>query len=61
VQFTEEDDQRCLLTELASITTVQALNTWYLGERSRIDKVVSKRYRDELFDAIREKKASLSN
>lgn len=61
VQFTEEEDQRRLLTELASVTTTQALNTWYLGERSRIDKVVSKKYRDELFDAIRAKKAALSD
>lgn len=60
-QFTEEEDQRRLLVELASVTTPQALNTWYLGERARIDKVVSKKYRDELFDAIREKKASFSN
>lgn len=60
-QFTEEDDQRSLLAELQSLTTIAALNIWYLGERPRIDRVVSKKYRDELFDAIRAKKTSLSN
>lgn len=58
-QYTEVEDQRRLLAELESQTTPTDLNTWYQSERPRFDKVVTPKYRNELFDAIRAKKSSL--
>lgn len=60
-EFTEVEEQRRLLAELDAVTTVQGLNDWYSAQRSRIDGVVTPKYRDPLFDAIRSKKAQFSN
>jgi hypothetical protein len=60
-QFTEADEKNQLMAELGSIMTKRGLNEWYQSERKRIDGVVSKRLRDELFDAIRAKDQSLLN
>jgi len=59
--FGEAKEQLDLLTELAAISTQQEFNSWYRGERSRIDSVVSKQSRDTLFDAIRTKRGRLAN
>lgn len=48
-----------LLNELASIQTPGELADWYTSNRSKLDKIVSKVYRDPLFDAIRAKRASM--
>jgi hypothetical protein len=60
-QFSEIEEQRRLLAELDAIRSPAALKAWYANERQRIDGVVTKPYRDVLFDAIREKQDSLSN
>lgn len=58
-QFHEYDVQRALLTEIEQVTTLAQFNQWYAANRTRIDTVVSKNYRDALFDAMRVKKAAL--
>lgn len=60
-QFTEVEDQRRLLAELEALTTNKDLGDWYRDNRTRIDGVVTKRYRDELFDAIRTKQSGFAN
>lgn len=60
-QFTEADTKAALMAELEALTTKVGLNEWYTSERKRIDGVVSKTLRDELFDAIRAKQQSLLN
>ena len=59
-QFHEYDVQRALLTELEQIRSAPQFEQWYIANRSRIDTVVSPSYRNVLFDAIREKKGSLT-
>lgn len=57
--FTEADEQARLLVELDKLESSGALNNWYQSERGRIDGVVSKQLRDQLFDAIRAKQSRL--
>jgi len=59
--FTEADEKVRLLAELGTLTSKNELNNWYRNERKRIDGVVSKTLRDELFDAIRIKHSQYSN
>jgi hypothetical protein len=59
--FTEADEKAKLMAELDAITTTSGLNEWYRNERKRIDGVVSKTLRDELFDAIRAKQNQFIN
>lgn len=59
-QFTEVDEKNRLMTELGALMTKSGLNEWYRSERKRIDGVVSKTLRDELFDAIRAKQSQLN-
>lgn len=59
--FTEVEDQRRLLAELEAIKTATELKTWYQANRGRLDGVVTTRYRNELFDAIRDKQSALAN
>jgi len=60
-EFKEVEEQRRLLAELDAVPTQEDLNSWYKSERLRIDSVVTKKYRDELFDAIRDRQRALSN
>jgi hypothetical protein len=60
-EFTEIDEQRRLLAELGAITSQEILSKWYKEQRTRIDSVVTKKYRDELFDEIRSKQQELTN
>jgi hypothetical protein len=60
-QFSEADEHQRLLDELGHITTLEGLNRWYGTERSRIERIVTAQYRNPLFDAIRAKKAQLTD
>lgn len=60
VQFTEAETLAGLIEELVFIKTMTELNDWYTGQRSLMDKVVTQKLRDQLFDAIRKKKEELS-
>lgn len=55
-QFLEYDRQRRLLEELAQIQSMDVLNVWYAESKSEMDLIVSQSLRNELFDAIRNKK-----
>ena len=58
-EFQEVDIQRKLATELMTKTSLAELNQWYeetVGER---DRIVSQSLRNELFDAIRDRKKTL--
>ena len=57
--FHEIEDQRRLLAELEGLKDRGSLNEWYRTQRSRIDRVVTPAYRNELFDAIRAKQDQL--
>lgn len=57
----EYDTQKQLLLELTAIETSEALEKWYATKREAIDSVVSKRARDEVFDAIRAKRNALKD
>ncbi len=59
-EFGEYDLQRALLTELAGIDHLEGLQRWWVGNRQRIDKVVSPSLRNPLIDAIRETKNNLT-
>jgi len=59
-EFTEAETQQALLTELAGITTNTDLGAWYHRERKRIDTVVTAKYRNPLFDAIRAKQQTFT-
>lgn len=59
-QFHEYDDQRRLRVELAAIPTYEALSEWYQANRKTMDRIVSKSLRDELFDAIRQRRSELT-
>lgn len=58
-QFGEYDVQRSLLTELESLSDLDALTRWWAENRKRIDEVVSPNLRNPLIDAVREKKKKL--
>jgi hypothetical protein len=55
-EFSEYDDARALMTELAHIEKLGPLNEWYQTNRARIDRVRSPSVRNPLLDAIRERK-----
>lgn len=57
----EYDLHKQLLLELASHQTVEDLKKWYADNRGRLDRIVSLGLRNDLFDAIREKRRSLEN
>jgi len=59
-EFHEYDTQKSLLVELGMLKTSEELQRWYDNNRTRMDGVVSSTLRNELFDAIREKKKALS-
>lgn len=52
----EFDNQRALMTELAAVENGGELKRWYEANRDRLDAIVSKSIRDELFDAIRKRR-----
>lgn len=52
----EYDEHRQLIIELEGLKSLDALQKWYTDNRKRMDRVVSQKLRDELFDAIREKR-----
>jgi hypothetical protein len=58
-QFKELEDQRRMLAEVDSLTTVDALNVWYADTKSRRDRIVTQSLRNELIDAIRTKRNAL--
>lgn len=58
-EFGELEVQQSLLEELKGITAMDDLTQWYLAAKVRFDSVVSLNYRNELYDAIRAKKADL--
>lgn len=60
-EFGEYDLQRGLLAELSNLGSLGALNQWYEASKPKIDRIVSQTLRNELFDAIRQKKAGLSS
>lgn len=60
-EFTEVEEQRRLLAELDALKDLASLNQWYHDSRSRMEVVVSQPYRNQLFDAIREKQQRLAN
>lgn len=55
----EYDIQKQLLLELAGIESSEKLEEWYAAKRDPLDSIVSKRARDEVFDAIRAKRNAL--
>jgi dsDNA-binding SOS-regulon protein len=55
----EYDEHRKLVFELANLKSLEALQTWYAESRQRIDRVVSQKLRNELFDAIRDRRKEL--
>jgi len=59
-EFEEYDVQKSLLVELGTKLTVADLQNWYDSNRARIDTVVSQTLRNELFDAIRNRKHELA-
>ena len=59
LEFMEFDAQRALLSELADIRDLPALNHWYKSNGERINSVVSPDLRNPLLDAIRTKKHTL--
>ena len=58
-QFTELEDQRRQLAELDHLKTIDELNAWYAATKPRRDKIVNQKLRNELLDAIRQRKNSL--
>jgi hypothetical protein len=60
-QTTEVLTQQVLLAELSGIAGMDELETWYRASRGRMASIASQRLRNELFDAIREKKHRLEN
>ena len=61
IQFGEYDVQKKLMMELSRLPTTEALNEWYTFTKEEREKVVSQALRNVLFDAIREKRNSLSD
>ena len=59
-QFGEYDLQRGLLSELAQVDSLEALQRWWAENRRRIDDVVSPSLRNPLIDAVRAKKEALN-
>lgn len=55
----EYDTHRQLIIELTTLQNQKALQAWYADSRERIDRVVSQKLRNELFDAIRSKRDEL--
>jgi hypothetical protein len=61
-QTTEAEAQRRLMAEVDKISSLSDLNAWYAAFKPLIDhSIVTRRLRDELLDAIRAKKAALTN
>ena len=58
--FEEVQIQHGLLAELEELASSSELAQWYSNSRADRDKVVSQSLRDELYDAIRDKKKDLS-
>lgn len=56
----EQEVQQSLLSELGALSTLGELNAWYLANKVKFDLVQSQAYRNELFDSVRQKKASLT-
>lgn len=55
----EYDTQKRLLLELAAIESSDELEAWYATNRETLDSIVSKKARDEMFDAIRARRKAL--
>lgn len=55
----EYDVHRQLIGGLDAVGNIQALQQWYNDNRDQMDRVISQRLRNELFDAIRVKRAEL--
>lgn len=60
-EFHEYDKQRKLLVELGNIGTRAALDEWYATNRQTMDDIIDQRMRNELFDAIRDKRKELES
>lgn len=60
-QVTEQSNQERLLVQLSAIENLTQLNTWYKTCRPIMDGIVNHKLRDQLFDAVREKKKALAN
>lgn len=58
-QYHEYDEQRRLLAELAAVPSLEQLGIWYNENKPRMDEVVSQGLRNELFDAIRNRRKEL--
>lgn len=59
-QFEEQEVHARLLRELAAFTDATALSTWYTEHRAEMDRIVNQTLRNQLFDAIRTKRAQLA-
>ena len=60
-EFHEYDRQRKLMVELVGIADKAKLEQWYAANRQTMDDIVDQRLRNELFDAIRDKRKELGN
>lgn len=60
-EFSEYDEARALMTELAHVETLSALTQWWTTNRARIDRVRSPSVRNPLLDAVRERKTVFEN
>lgn len=59
-QFGEDESLRVLLDALSRLESLEALDAWYMACRAQIHRVVTPSLRNQLFDAIRERKVALS-
>lgn len=55
----EESIQKALLVTVATLQTSDELSSWYSSMKTTMDNIQTPRLRNELFDAIRERKAAL--
>jgi hypothetical protein len=58
-EYTEYEDHRRLMVELEGLASLKALNEWYGRSKPTMDRIVSGALRNELFDAIRDRKREL--
>lgn len=60
-QTTEFQTLGDLLLELNEVASADALREWYERSKPRLNRIVSQKFRDEIFDSIRAKKRALAN
>lgn len=60
-ELTEHHKHATLLVELEGIDDMDRLQAWYMSAKPILDSIVSQGLRDQIFNAIREKKLALAN